>query len=106
MTAGIRNPSRIRKPRGYRHNVGCRRTAAARRQAETFLERPVFGVKRPFSDAWGIRDLRGGHISIERRRRTWSMSPYFVTATTRTPPAPAISPMSGLNGGDARAGLP
>jgi hypothetical protein len=28
-----------------------RRTAAARRQAETLLERPVFGVKRPLSNA-------------------------------------------------------
>ena len=46
-----------------------RRTAAARRQAETFLERPVFGIKRPFSNAWGIRDPRGGQISIQRRRR-------------------------------------
>jgi len=47
----------------------CRRTAAARRQAETFLERPVFGIKRPFSNTWGIRGPRGRHISIERRRR-------------------------------------
>src|SRR6516162_8096627 len=46
-----------------------RRTAAARRQAKTFLERPVFGIKRPFSNAWGIRDPRGGQISIQRRRR-------------------------------------
>src|SRR5215469_1175983 len=38
-------------------------------QAETFLERPVFGVKRPFSNAWGIRGARGGQISIQRRRR-------------------------------------
>jgi len=46
-----------------------RRTAAARRQAEIFLKRPVFGIKRPFSNAWGIRGPRGGHISIQRRRR-------------------------------------
>jgi hypothetical protein len=45
------------------------RTAAARRPAEAFLERPVFGIKRPFSNAWGIRGPRGGHISIQRRRR-------------------------------------
>ena len=50
-------------------NGRSRRTAAARRQAETFLERPVFGIKRPFSNAWGIRGPRGGHISIQRRRR-------------------------------------
>jgi hypothetical protein len=49
--------------------VRNRRTAATRRQAETFLERRVFGIKRPFSNAWGIRGPRGGHISIERRRR-------------------------------------
>jgi hypothetical protein len=54
------------KPAGKVRN---RRTAAARRQGETFLERPVFGIKRPFSNAWGIRGPRGGHISIERRRR-------------------------------------
>src|SRR6516225_6065019 len=45
------------------------RTAAARRQAEAFLERPIFGIKRPFSNVWGIRGPRGGHISIQRRRR-------------------------------------
>ena len=46
-----------------------RRTAAARGQAETLLERPVFGIKRPFSNAWGIRGPRGWHISIQHRRR-------------------------------------
>ena len=50
-------------------NDGYRRTAAARRRAESFLERPVFGIKRPFSNAWGIRGPRGGQISIQRRRR-------------------------------------
>jgi hypothetical protein len=52
-----------------KHNVGylpmmgdTRRTAAARGQAETFLERPVFGIKRPFSNAWDIRGARGGQI--------------------------------------------
>jgi hypothetical protein len=34
-----------------------------------------------------------------RCRRTWSISPCFVTATTRTPPASATSRMSGLNAG-------
>jgi hypothetical protein len=38
-------------------------------RAETFLERPVFGIKRPFSNAWSIRGARGGQISIQRRRR-------------------------------------
>ena len=52
-----------------RENDRKRRTAAAHRQAETFLERPIFGIKRPFSNAWGIRGPRGGHISIQRRRR-------------------------------------
>lgn len=37
--------------------------------AETFVERPVFGIKRPFTNAWGIRGARGGQISIQRRRR-------------------------------------
>jgi hypothetical protein len=37
-----------------------------------------------------------------RRRHTWSISPCFVTATTRTPPASAISITSVSNGGDAR----
>ena len=32
---------------------------------------------------------------------TWSISPCFATATTRTPPASAISTTSGLNGGKA-----
>ena len=36
------------------------------------------------------------------RPRTWSISPCFVTATTRTPRASAISTTSGLNGGEAR----
>ena len=38
-------------------------------QAEAFLERPIFGIKRPFSNVWGIRRPRGGHVSIQRRRR-------------------------------------
>src|SRR5271169_3550339 len=47
----------------------CRRTAAARRQAETLLERPVFGIERPLSNAWGIRGSCGRDVPIERRRR-------------------------------------
>ena len=39
--------------------VWNRRTDAARRQAEAFLERPIFGIKRPFSNVWGIRGPRG-----------------------------------------------
>src|SRR6516225_5894662 len=54
---------------GSFHKRRFRRTAAARRQAETFIERPVFGIKRPFSNAWGIRGARGGNVTIERRRR-------------------------------------
>jgi hypothetical protein len=38
-------------------------------QAETFVERPVFGIKGSFSNALGIRGARGGQISIQRRRR-------------------------------------
>jgi hypothetical protein len=37
------------------------------------------------------------------RRRTWSISPYSATATTRTPPALATLTTSGSNGGDALA---
>src|SRR5690242_6568940 len=37
-----------------------------------------------------------------QRRRTWSILRCSATATTRTPPASATSPMSGLNGGEAR----
>jgi hypothetical protein len=29
---------------------------------------PVFGVERPFSNAWGIRGSRGRDVPIERRR--------------------------------------
>jgi hypothetical protein len=43
--------------------------ADARRQAETLLERPVFGIERPLSNAWGIRGSRGRYVPIERRRR-------------------------------------
>src|SRR6516165_5710198 len=35
--------------------AGIRRPPAARREAETFLERPVFGIKRPFSNALRFR---------------------------------------------------
>jgi hypothetical protein len=49
-------------------NGRFRRTAAARRQAETLLERPVFGIKRPSSNAWGIRGSCGRDVPIERRR--------------------------------------
>jgi hypothetical protein len=46
-----------------------RRTAAACRQAETLLERPVFGGERPLSNARHIRGSRGRDVPIERRRR-------------------------------------
>src|SRR6202171_1642716 len=36
---------------------------------KTLLERPVFGVERPLSNARGIRGSRGGDVTIERRRR-------------------------------------
>jgi hypothetical protein len=49
-------------------NGRYRRTAADRRQAETFLERPVFGIERPLSNAWGIRGSCGRNVAIERRR--------------------------------------
>ena len=55
--------------RGEGGKVRNRRTAAARRQAETLLEGPVFGVERPLSNARGIRGSRGGDVTIERRRR-------------------------------------
>jgi hypothetical protein len=49
-------------------NGRYRDTAAVRRQAETLLERPVFGIKRPLSKAWGIRGSCGRDVPIERRR--------------------------------------
>jgi hypothetical protein len=42
--------------------------AAGRRQAETLLEGPVFGVERPSSSARRIRGSRGGDVPIERYR--------------------------------------
>ena len=45
-----------------------RRTAAAHGQAETLLERPVFGAKRPWSKARRIGGSRGRDVAIERRR--------------------------------------
>jgi hypothetical protein len=35
---------------------------------KTLLERPVFGVERPLSNAWRIRGSRGRDVPIERRR--------------------------------------
>jgi hypothetical protein len=46
-----------------------RREAAARRQTENLLERPVFGIERPLSNARGIRGSCGREAPIERRRR-------------------------------------
>jgi hypothetical protein len=46
---------------------------------------------------WATSMPRSGRT---RRRRIWSMSPCFATATTRTPPASAISLTSGLRGGE------
>jgi hypothetical protein len=37
-------------------------------RAETLLERPVFGIERPLSNAWGIRGSCGREVPIERRR--------------------------------------
>jgi hypothetical protein len=51
-----------------RRSARFRRTAAARRQAETLLERPVFGVERPLSNVRRIRGSRGRDVPIERRR--------------------------------------
>jgi hypothetical protein len=41
-----------------------RRAAAARRQAEAFLERPIFGIKRLFLNACGIRGPGGGKAGL------------------------------------------
>ena len=49
-------------------NGSLRRLAAARRQAETLLERPVFGIERSLSNVWGICGSCGRDIAIERRR--------------------------------------
>jgi len=64
--AALRRPTPCRLPR---RTAGIGALPPPAGQAETFLERPVFGVKRPFSNAWGIRGARGGQISIQRRRR-------------------------------------
>ena len=45
-------------------NDRFRRMADARRQAETLLERPVFGIERPLSNAWGRP-----HVTMLRDRR-------------------------------------
>jgi hypothetical protein len=37
--------------------------------ATKFDHRPVFGLERPLSNAWGIRGSRGRYVPIERRRR-------------------------------------
>jgi hypothetical protein len=49
-------------------NDRTRRTAAARGHAETLLERPVFGIERPLSNARRIRGSCGRDVPIERRR--------------------------------------
>jgi hypothetical protein len=49
-------------------NDRTRRTAAACRQAETLLERPVFGLERRLSNAWRICASCGRDVAIERRR--------------------------------------
>jgi hypothetical protein len=54
--------------RGEGGKVRKRRTAGARLQAETLLERPVFGAERPLSNARRIRGSHGRDVSIERRR--------------------------------------
>ena len=59
------------RPQGFDGSVADgrnRRTAAARRQAETLLQRPVFGVERPLSNARRIRGSCGRDVPIERSR--------------------------------------
>jgi hypothetical protein len=51
-----------RGPIEKRRDDRFRRTAAARGQAETFLERPVFGIKRPFANA-GVFAVRAAAIN-------------------------------------------
>src|SRR6516162_10398911 len=37
-------------------------------QAEAFLERPIFGIKRPFSNVWGIRRHPRNRLDRPHRR--------------------------------------
>jgi hypothetical protein len=66
----------------------------------------------PATNGSGIGSTKGSTLPAStprygriRRRRTWSMWPCSAIAPTRTQPASATSPMSGLNGGDAQARL-
>jgi hypothetical protein len=56
---------------GWRHCPlgGYSTPNAARREAETLMERPAFGVERPLSNARRIRGSPGRDVPIERRRR-------------------------------------
>jgi hypothetical protein len=46
--------------------IGALPPLAAR--LKPFLQRLVFGVERPLSNAWRIRGSRGREVPIERRR--------------------------------------
>jgi hypothetical protein len=59
--------TKLAAPTEGRGKVRCRRIAVANRRTEALLERPVFGVERPLSNARGIRGPCGGNVPIERR---------------------------------------
>jgi hypothetical protein len=77
--------------------VRNRRTAAARRQAEAFLERPLFGDKaavlkrlgywrsarRAYIDTASPARRRGGVRSEPRRCRDWRASPWLPRCRRR-----------------------
>ena len=66
--ANFRFGFRLQPTGCHQANGWNRRTAAARHQAETLLERPVFRIERSLSNAWGIRGSCGRDVAIERRR--------------------------------------
>jgi hypothetical protein len=63
-------------------NRRYRRTAAARRQAETLLERPVFGIERPLSNARRIRGSRGRDIAAPARRLSTQVGITWQSSAT------------------------
>ena len=93
---------RVRKLDRGRAAVRLRRTAAARRQAETFLERPIFGIKRPFSNARGTCGPRAGQISTETRPDAWSRErrQCAVRETQRMPGTAKCQRRRSRTGGD------
>jgi len=82
---------RVHSPQGH-----YRRAAAARRQAKAFLERPIFGIKRPFSNR---RFRPKSRDALSRRERiqlslatiaTYNMTTEVVTRRATAGDAEAV----------------